>query len=458
MNASFELVEGAFGLRLGDGDLDAVRRLLLDHIGVAARGAERPSARAAQELARAAPSTGPSLPIIGSRQQAGALAACFANAVAGHSIEYDDVHNSSSTHPGVVVFPASLAAQSFADCDEDTFLQAVLVGYEVMCRVGRAARPSVQYERHFHPTGTCGGLGAAAAASRLLGLSIPETVSALGLAATVAGGGMRFAADGSSTKHLNPAAAARAGVEAALLARAGAFGGEDPVAGARGFLETYSDRVDADRLLNGLGAGPSELSTTSVKAHTCCRYNQGPIDCLLEIRNRERLRAGDVAQVRLGLMSAAVDIVARPESQKRNPQTVVDAQFSLPFGAAVALADGCAGLAQHDVDRLGDPQLKDLMERVECVVDPELDRTYPEQWAAWARVTTKAGETFGASTDYPKGDPENPLDRDELHAKFRALTEGIFSEKRRAEIFACVERLPHPGSLKALLERLQTDV
>ena len=158
------------------------------------------------------------------------------------------------------------------------------------------------------------------------------------------------------------------------------------------------------------------------------------------------------------MMSAAIDIVARPEARKRNPQTVVDAQFSLPFGAAVALADGCAGLAQHDVGRLGDPQLKDLMERVECVVDPELDRTYPERWAAWARVTTEAGETFEASTDYPKGDPENPLNRAELRAKFEGLTEGVFSEKRRAEIFAGVERLPQPGSLKALLEHLQADI
>jgi 2-methylcitrate dehydratase PrpD len=458
VSATKHLLEGVFAREPGARDLAVARSFLLDHIGVAARGSTRDSARAAQALARLSTAEGPTLPVIGTREHASALAASYANAVAGHAIEFDDVHNASSTHPGVVVLPAAFAAEAIGAAQEERFLRGVIVGYEVVCRVGRAAGPGIQYARHFHPTGTCGGLGAAAAAAYIFGLTVAQSVAALGIAATTAGGGMRFAADGSSTKHFNPAAATRSGVEAALLARAGVDGGNDPLAGERGFLETYSDRVDVGLLLRGLADDPLEIGRTSVKAHTCCRYNQGPIDCLLEIRREKALAAEDIAAVEIGLMSAGIEIVARPEAQKRRPATVVDAQFSLPFGAAVALIEGRAGLAQHDVDYCRDPRVTRLMDRVSCVVDPELDRVYPERWAAWARVTTEAGEVYKARIDHPKGDPENPLCAEELRAKFDDLTEGIYSDTRREEIVACIERLPQPGAFKTLLERLPSDI
>lgn len=457
VSATKRLLEGVFAREPDARDRVAAKNFLLDHIGVAARGSTRDSARAAQALSRVSVVAGATLPVIGTRERASALAASYANAVAGHAIEFDDVHNASSTHPGVVVLPAAFAAQAIAGGDAKRFLPGVIVGYEVMCRVGRAVGPGIQYARHFHPTGTCGGLGAAAAAAYILELTVPQGVAALGFAATTAGGGMRFAADGSSTKHFNPASATRAGVEAALLARDGVNGGDDPLAGERGFLETYSDRVDVDLLLRGLADDPLEIGRTSVKAHTCCRYNQGPIDCLLEIREANALAPGDIAGIEIGLMSAGIEIVARPEAQKRRPETVVDAQFSLPFGAAVALVDGRAGLAQHDVDRVRDPRVTRLMDRVTCVADPELDRVYPERWAAWARVTTEAGLVHEARIDHPKGDPENPLRPEELRGKFDDLTADIFSSARKDEIVACIERLPQPGAFDALLELLLRD-
>jgi 2-methylcitrate dehydratase PrpD len=458
MSLTRALVEGVWAIRfedLDEADLDALRALLLDHLGVAARGAATPSGGAARAFAaRLGRAARPALPLIGSRRRAGALHAALINACAAHAIEYDDVHNASSTHPGVTVFSAALAAWALAGADERAFVEGVVAGYEVLCRVGRAADPAAQYARGFHPTGTCGQLGAAAAAARILGLGVEEAVCALGAAAAEAAGSMRFLADGSWVKHLNAGQAARSGVEAALLARAGFEAGPDGIAGARGFLQTFSGRARPERLVEGLGERPLELRATSIKAHTCCRYKQGPIDALLELRRKHAVRPEQIARVEVGVLSAGMDIVAEPAAAKRRPRSLVDAQFSMPFGAAVALLEGSAGLEQYDPTRLDDPAVLALMDRVECAADPELDRLYPERWPAWARVHTTAGAVLQARVEHPRGDPENPLPPAELRAKFDALTSRVYTPKRRSAIAETVARLEQPGSLEQLVRLL----
>lgn len=180
---------------LTDEDLAATRRLLFDHLGVAANGSGTESARAMQRFAGAADRR-EGFPIIGTNLRVDPLRAAMANAVAAHSIEYDDVHNAASSHPGVVVFPAAMAAAEISGAKTRGFLLGVAVGYEVMCRVGRAANPPSHYARHFHPTGTTGHFGATAAAASILELDADTTVSALGIAATMAAGSMQFLRDG----------------------------------------------------------------------------------------------------------------------------------------------------------------------------------------------------------------------------------------------------------------------
>ncbi|MDX1450599.1 MAG: MmgE/PrpD family protein, partial [Acidimicrobiia bacterium] len=369
------------------------------------------------------------------------LRAAMANAVGAHSIEYDDVHNAASSHPGVAVIPAALAAADMVEADAETFLLGVVAGYEVMCRVGRAANPPAHYARHFHPTGTTGHFGAAGAAAVIFGLDVDQTVSALGIAATMAAGSMEFLLDGAWTKRLHPAQAARNGVEAALMAQHGFKGTEDGIGGVRGFLAGYTGDPNPKEILLDWDDRPLEVQNTSIKAHTCCRYKQGPIDALLQIRSENGLESTDVAAVRIGLLTVAEDIVWEPVAAKRRPATVVDAQFSMPYGAAVALRDGRASLSQYDGSLFDDGEVLRLMDATECVVDTELDLTYPRQWRSWAEVRTHDGRTLRASIDDPKGDPTNPLTPAELRAKFDDITAVVYSAERRDQIAAVIDGL-----------------
>jgi len=458
MSRTRELAEAVHGIgfdMLGDAEIEAVRRLLLDHIGVAAAGSVTDSAAAFRRtMGRFAHDESASLPVIGAGVSAAAVPASMANAVAGHSIEYDDVHNSSSSHPGVVMYPAAMAATALAGGDERDLVRAVVVGFEVMCRAGRAADPAAHYARHFHPTGTIGALGAAAAAAVALGLDAGGLNSAVGIAATMASGSMEFLRDGAWTKRLHPALAARNGVEAALLAADGYVGTDDGICGERGFLASHSDAPAPERLMEGWGQWPLEVVSTSIKRHTCCRYNQGAIDALLAIRSAHGVHADDVESVVIGIPSIAVDIVAEPAASKRRPASVVDAQFSLAYGAAAALLWGRAGLAEYDEARLDDPAALALMDRVGYEVDPTIDRDFPDKWRAWARVTTTGGDTYTQRVDDPKGDPGNPFTDTECREKFDDLASPVYSAEARAAIAEHALSIGAPGSWKALVDSL----
>ncbi|MYB04611.1 MAG: MmgE/PrpD family protein, partial [Acidimicrobiaceae bacterium] len=274
------------------------------------------------------------------------------------------------------------------------------------------------------------------------------------IAATMASGSMEFLRDGAWTKRLHPALAARNGVEAGLLAADGYVGTDDGICGERGFLAAYSDAPEPERLMEGWGQWPLEVVSTSIKRHTCCRYNQGAIDALLAIRSAHGLGADDVESVVIGIPSIAVDIVAEPAASKRRPASVVDAQFSLAFGAAAALLWGRAGLSEYDEARLDDPAALALMDRVTYEVDPAIDRDFPDKWRAWARVTTTGGDTHTQRVDDPKGDPGNPFTDDECREKFDDLASAVYSTEARAGIAEHALSIGAPGSWKALQDSL----
>jgi 2-methylcitrate dehydratase PrpD len=458
MSRTRELAEAVHGIdfdALGEPEIEAVRRLLLDHLGVAAAGSVTDTAVSFRRtMDRFAHDDRATLPVIGAGVTAAPVPAAMANALAGHCIEYDDVHNSSSSHPGVVMYPAAMAATALAGGDERDLVRAVVIGFEVMCRAGRAANPAAHYARHFHPTGTIGTLGAAASAAAALGLDAGGINSAIGISVSMASGSMEFLCDGAWTKRLHPALAARNGVEAGLLAVDGYVGTHDGICGERGFLAAHSDAPVPERLLEGWGQWPLEVVSTSIKRHTCCRYNQGAIDALLAMRSDHGVGAADVESVVIGIPSVAVDIVAEPAAAKRRPGSVVDAQFSLAFGAAAALLWGRAGLAEYDEARLDDPAALALMDRVDYEVDPDIDREFPDKWRAWARVTTRDGDTHTQRVDDPKGDPGNPFTDDECREKFDDLASAVYSAEARAAIAEHALSMGAPGSWKALLDTL----
>jgi len=419
--------------KLPDEVIDRVKYFFLDFIGVVCRGSLEDSSRSMYRFIREMRSGNRGGVLIGTKEKAPYLYSALGNGVFGHAIEMDDVNNESSLHPGVVVFPSALATGEMVGVTGKRLIEAVVLGYEIMVRLGKALGPKNSYERGFHPTGTCGTFGSSVAASKIMGLKEEGITNAMGIAGSQAAGSMEYLAQGAWTKRFHAGWAAHSGMISALLAQKGFRGPASIIEGRDGFLHSYSNGADATKVLEGIGSG-FEILLTSVKPHACCRYMQPPIDAILKIMTERNLRPDQVEKVRLGLLGAGASLIAEPAEKKYDPRSIVDAQFSMPFGAAVALLYRKAGLREFQLSRIRSEDVKAMMKRVEYAVDPELDETFPRQWCATAEIFTNDGKRYFTRIEYPKGDPENPLSWDELIEKFYDLSNRFWTKERRVKI------------------------
>lgn len=411
---------------------EQVRYLLLDHLAVTLGGSILPSSQVAYRmLDQMAIGNSGGATIFGRQKRAEAAWTALANGVASHGLEMDDVENRSSLHPGVVVFPAALALAEQMGSSIADFYAAVAAGYEVTLRVGAALNPASAYERGFHPTAICGAFGAAAASARLLRLSPEQTTMALGIAGSMAAGSMAYLDDGAWTKRLHPGWASHAGITAARLAAAGFTGPSTILESRYGFLHAYSSAADISKLARAEDA--FAIMQVSLKPYACCRYMHGPIDCLFEIMHRHQPDPRHIARVRCGILTGGRGLIVDPIEQKRQVNNVVEAQFSMPFGAAITLLTGQAGLPVFTEEWIRNPALRALMQKVECYTSPELDNYYPEEWRASASIEMADGQVFSASVRHPLGDPHNPLSWEQLEQRFHELVAPVIEDKRRRE-------------------------
>ncbi|MDX1745835.1 MAG: MmgE/PrpD family protein [Halobacteriales archaeon] len=347
--------------------------------------------------------------------------AALRNGIYAHSLDFDDTHRESSLHPGAPVIPAALAMAEREGATTSEFLAAVDAGYDIACALGRAVTPDAHYDRGFHITATCGTFGATAAAGVVAGLSAEEFENAFGLNGSQAAGSLQFLSNGAWNKRLHPGLAARRAVTAVTLSQAGVLGAQAPLEGDNGFFVGYTDEPNP-AALDDLADRHAVLET-GLKPYPCCRYMHPALDGLVDISNT--VDAEDVEAVRIELPRSGVKLTGDPIDRKRRPDNFVDCQFSMPFGAAVALSEGTAGLeAFLDAQpRLNDPTLTRIMDVTTVEVTEAVQDPFPERWAARV-VVTADGETHERFVDIARGEPENPLSWAAVEEKFDALATG----------------------------------
>ena len=425
--------------------VDKTKQLFLDLLGVALRASlDAESTPAIRRAVAAIAGPGPSS-LIGESTTAGASEAAFYNASLAHSLDFDDTHRGGSVHPGVAVIPTVLALGEAGRHSGMEAILATVVGYDVTCRLAVALDPESHYARGFHPTATCGTFGATAAGARLLGLSSDELESAFGVNGSQAAGSLQFLENGAWNKRIHPGLAARNGVLALALAQAGFRGASRPFDGARGVLGAYSDRGRAAPLTEELGRR-FDVMTTAIKPYPACRYAHAPLDSLIELARRHDLRPGEIEAIEIGLSDAGLALIGRPIERKREPENVVDAQFSMPFLAAVALSRRRMGWS--DYDALSNPEVRALARKVVVMPDDEANEVFPERWLASVTIEAR-GERFVDRRWEARGEPEAPLTWTDVEAKFNELTEPVLGNGR-AEVVELIRKLEALPDLRIL--------
>jgi 2-methylcitrate dehydratase PrpD len=444
------LIHFCHELKATDLDNEVAERtkyMLLDYLGVAIAGSLAESSVPIQKmLLRTAPKG--SCTVIGTMAQTCPEFAALANGASAHSIELDDTHQAGSIHPGVVIFSTAIAlSEIHPDIDFAQFVAAVVAGYEVATRLGVAVQPKYHYELGFHPTATCGVFGAAVTASKLLRLTEEQMLSAVGIAGSMAAGSLEFLADGTWTKRLHPGLAAQNGILAANLAAEGFRGPTTILEGRDGFLAGYSRKPIPESILQDLGK-QFEIMRTSVKPHACCRYIQAPIDGLIDLAITHDIQTDQVELVEVAVLEAGWSLVCEPRKRKYEPTNAVDAQFSVPFGAAIALTHRMAGLDQFSDENIRSPQIKSLMGKVVLQKDIRIEKNFPVEWPSFVKVYLTNGQFFEKYIRFPKGDPGNPLTWQELAAKFQSLAKRVLPKDRCDQIVNSVKDMKSSSVLR----------
>lgn len=399
---------------LGEDVSERTKELFVDWIGSTLAGrTARPVSILERFAATMGPGSGPS-EMLTSRQRTSPLFAAMINAAASHVVEQDDVHNASVFHPAAVVFPAVLAAAQQTGANGRDVIAASVAGYEAGVRVGAYLGRS--HYRVFHTTGTAGTLAAATGVAHILGANEDTMLHALGSAGTQAAGLWEFLRDAADSKQLHCAKAASDGLLAAYTAIDGFTGATRILEGEQGMAAGMSSDPQLEKLTTGLGEQWAVLET-SFKFHASCRHTHPAADALLEAIETHNIAVSDITHVRAHVHQAAIDVLGPVV----DPNTVHQAKFSMGFVLSLIALFRRAGVSEFTDDALQDSAIRSFMERVEMVLDPEIDTAYPERWLGRVEIQLTNGQIIDSRVPVPKGDPDNTLRRDEIETKVRTL-------------------------------------
>jgi len=407
--------------------VDYAKRLLLDTAGIAVGAEPRAASSDAFLEGIRALDSGSGGTVLATGESMAPEYAALLNGAMAHSLDYDDTHRASSLHPGAPVLPAALAAAERVDASGAELLAGVVAGYEITIRLGMAVDPESHYDRGFHMTATCGTFGATAAAGSVLGLDAGTMASAMGVNGSQAAGSLQFLESGGWNKRAHPGLAAHRALLSLSLAEAGFAAADEPLEGPRGFLRGYSDDPHPDLATAGLGE-EWEILRTGLKPYPCCRYMHNALDQLLDIAATEDVDPGDVESVRVLMPAAGVSLTGDPANTY--PRSFVDGQFSMPFGAGLALARRSATVDDfiEEIEGGVSDDVRRVIDRTTVESGGWVAEAFPEKWAVEVTVGTADG-AFTRESDFARGEPENPMTWAEVVEKYESLVTPVLGER-----------------------------
>ena len=430
------------------GDVIAHAKMcLLDALGCGLFGSAQVWSRIAAEVAAEA-SGGRGALLLGRADTASPADAALANGTAIHGYEIDDVHVSSSYHPASVSVPAALAVLGSRGGSGRDLLLALVAGYEVGIRTGICAG-TTHSTSGFHVTGTVGPIGAGATAAKALRLDAERSTHAVAIGATQASG-LYSARIGAMAKRFHAGRASQSGVIAALLAEKGFTGSLEAIeAPFGGFMSTLHGQSAPATMLDGLGRH-WETARVGFKVYSACASAHTTVDAVEAMMGQgltaENLKALTIWMTRKGHTNVGWRYV---------PGEVVSAQMNASYTAAVKLLDGEAFVRQYQPERLADPRVLEIIDRIDMRHDPELDKAgAAKRHAIRAEAELHDGRKINVAVQDRLGSAERPVPPERIRQKFRTLVAGSVDAKVADEIEAVVSSLDEHGSLDRLLALL----
>lgn len=455
LEVTARLAEFAVATRLTDIPApvcELARTAIADSIGTLLASLQEPSVRLLREIATGEARTGNST-VIGCGLRLAPQAAAFINAATAHALDYDSISLTVSGFVATPILFALLAIAEERNLSGSRLLEAFIVGWEVEAAIARGLGVE-HYAGGWHATSTLGHLGAAVACAKLLEFDHHGMRRALGFAATDASGLRTIIGNMTNLYHLGKAA--RCGVLAALLIERGFTAHEGALEAEWGFCNAFNGpgNYDLTRMLAGIGA-PYDLADPGlvIKLYPCCGLIHSALDGVLDLIREHRLQAHRVRRARVAVHRLVTKTMDRPW-----PSTSYEAKFCAPFCIAVALKEGSVELAHFSEAAIRDPQIHELMRRIDVSVHPELTgyETFLEREFSDVALDLDDGRSVECRVWRlaNRGSKGRPASASELKQKFSECASGFADPARALRAFdmtARIEQLTGVGELTACL-------
>ncbi len=445
------LASFAANLQIGDIPAEVIEDAglhSLDTLGVCLASTPLPYAKAVASIVTAerqeGRSTALSLGCGFSARDAG-----FYNGCLGHGMDYDDSHLAAILHPTATILPGLLALAEQNGARGEEVMTALVVGIEIMCRIGVAAGPAL-LGRGIHPTSSCGSFGTAAAITRLMGGEERQIASAISFASSMAGGLHQSTIDGSWNKCIHSGLAVQAGFTAAALAMAGVEAPNATLEGERGFFSAFAGIEDKAARATCDDLGQSwEAANLAYKLYPACQGIHPYADCALELHDQGEFSVDEIERIDVPIGALVGMALCEPREQKYRPPTPYAAKFSIPYIVATALVRGHIGVRSFEADALADPEVLALIDRVHYEVDP----VYDQGAALRGRVTVRLadGRTFDKATVAARGTPRNPWTREAVVRKFLDNAAPIVGADQANQLAAELPGIANADEVSSLL-------
>ncbi|MDD3806940.1 MAG: MmgE/PrpD family protein [Candidatus Marinimicrobia bacterium] len=414
--------------------IEQVKRFLYDSIGCALGSMETRDVTILRDVLNEMKGESEST-VFGFGDKLPALNATLLNSLMIRSLDFNDIYwKEDPSHPSDLI-PAALGLAEKVNASMKDVLVAIVLGYEFEQRLCEWAKPGFRERKWHHATLTQ--FVSPLVAGKILGLSENEMVNAIGINGchnhTI---GCPTAGKLSMMKNTVDPMAVQAGVFAALLAQKGYIGTEAIFEGKEGVKDVYGPAWDDKVLTDGLGES-YRIMECGMKAFPTEALTHTHLSAAIKIVTENDISYSDIEEVVITTIARACDILFDPH--KYRPESRETADHSLPYCIARALIDKKITTESFTEEKLKDPRLWEIIDKIKGEASEEFEKMFPEKQPSNVKITLKDGRVFKQYLEYPKGDPREPMTLEDLKNKFSALTK-INNDKMDSltkTIFSC---------------------
>lgn len=347
------------------------------------------------------------------------ISAALANSSMADAHDFSDAYGRGLTHAGMSIVPPAFAiAERKGEVNGKDLITAIALGQDMALRMFLA----IQLSEGLLPHGVNNSFGAAATVGKLLGLNEEQMVNAFGIAFSQVSGTLQIYLDCAMTKNLQAGIMAKTGILSALLAQNGFTGTRNTFEGKCGLCVAYSQgRCDLEKLTANLGKAFEGINV-GFKPYPGGMCEHPMIDACLALVKEHNISPNDIEGVKVWVSNWAYTVFGEPTKVRMRPKAVCDAVFSGRYIAACAILDRKVDLSSFTDEAIKRPNVLQFMHRVDIEVDPDIGRGMagypPRVTPTRVAIRVEGGKVYEKQVDVAKGNPLNPMTKEELKDKF----------------------------------------